>query len=270
MKKPVADQTNIKRVAEMLINLNGSTTTKEVKDQLRTEGFWAEQSQISSSLQQIANSENYHIEVDTTTHAGVSFNRYSQPKKVQPATNVINNASQNGLVLLDIIDRLFSIDCSLSETFQDVGIDSSSALQLVIGELESDLNLDKSKFVGTDFEPAALIVWRQKTLNELALLVDTLTQTNVSTLTPTQTKQSKPRKPKQKVTATPLFVVPTTFDNKDIFTNYNRLDWIVSCNGNDKCIFQSTESRDHVRSAYATKYKTRIQKVRARRVVNII
>ena len=57
--KPFADKDVIKRVAEMLMQINETTTTLEVKKLLRLEGFIAYQKNVSDAMQQLANHSNW-------------------------------------------------------------------------------------------------------------------------------------------------------------------------------------------------------------------
>lgn len=283
MKKPIADKANIQRVASTLITLNGSTTTLEVKEQLRQEDFWAEQSTVSAVLQQIAKDENYTVSVDSTS--GKTFNRYSigapvqqsQQSQTQPASPA-SPTFVNGII--NIISKLFGFVVTGTDKFEDLGIDSQAALQLVIDETATEFNFNASQFIGTDFEPAAIIVWRDKTIDDFASLVDTLTvpaqttipvATTTTTTTPPHTPvaPSKQRKPRQRATAKPLFIVPDNTDNRAIRAGYKRTDWVVSTSTTERCIYDGTETRDQVRSAYATAYNVKIQRVRSRRVENI-
>jgi hypothetical protein len=48
---------DVKRVAEALIKINGTTTTKDVKDQLRAEGYFAKQGGVSEMMATICDEE---------------------------------------------------------------------------------------------------------------------------------------------------------------------------------------------------------------------
>ena len=49
-----ADHATVRLVAEQLMESNGTTTTLEVKNQLRNQGFWAYQANISAMMDELA------------------------------------------------------------------------------------------------------------------------------------------------------------------------------------------------------------------------
>lgn len=62
--KPYANQEAVKAAAEELIRENGATTTLEVKNKLRNQGFIAYQAEVSRMLDETAQSQGWEFEVN--------------------------------------------------------------------------------------------------------------------------------------------------------------------------------------------------------------
>ena len=89
-------------VARDLINRLGSTTSLDVKNELRNMGYYAVQSDVSSLLDETANTQGWHHKVDGD-HRIYSFATLSNQtdKKnppVKPATSVLRFLSPEGLI----------------------------------------------------------------------------------------------------------------------------------------------------------------------------
>lgn len=67
MNKQLTKQ-EVLRVATDLISKNGKTTTLEVKTVLRNEGFWAEQSDVSSYMDQLHNEQSWNFSTPTGSY----------------------------------------------------------------------------------------------------------------------------------------------------------------------------------------------------------
>ena len=57
MSQKTFTKDDVKRVAESMMQVNGSTTTKDVKDQLRAEGFFAKQAAVSEMMATLCDEE---------------------------------------------------------------------------------------------------------------------------------------------------------------------------------------------------------------------
>jgi len=277
--KPTAQKADVRRVSNELISKNTFSTSKDVKDQLRAENFWAEQKPISALLQEIAREDGYTVITDTTPD-GKTYNKYfsattgtgnSVTGNSAPTVNANPQTVGN---VLDAIENIFGTRINENEKFENTDVSSESDLENLLADIAPQFGIDTTKFIGSDFEPKAIIIWREKTPAELAAFIDTLTgnSTQPSPQSAASVTVAKSRKPRTKVTAKPIFVVPSTSTPAAIATGYNGNDWVVHArpiNGTDRAIYSGSESRDHVRSAYATQNGVPIQSVRSRRVAHI-
>lgn len=59
MNKLTVDKNIVKEVAELLININGETTTKEIKTELRDNNYYATQEIVSNFMAQISNEQGW-------------------------------------------------------------------------------------------------------------------------------------------------------------------------------------------------------------------
>lgn len=67
-RKRNADQPAVKAAVNLLIVKNGTTTTKEVKELLQSLGYWAEQSEVSKFVSNLAISKEIEIKSDNGTY----------------------------------------------------------------------------------------------------------------------------------------------------------------------------------------------------------
>ena len=91
-KTPIVDMSNLKAyddfadlkpVVEELIQKNGKTSSLEVKEELRKRGFFAKQSMVSDSLQQVA--QHSHGEIELRYNG--KFNEYYFASTIAPSTH---------------------------------------------------------------------------------------------------------------------------------------------------------------------------------------
>lgn len=95
--KPVADRDDILTTFEELIDESGSTTTLDVKEALREDGFWIKQSDVSDVITQFVDGTNdYTFTIDRNHRvyekAGTSFapslpSYVKKPKAVQKVSD---------------------------------------------------------------------------------------------------------------------------------------------------------------------------------------
>jgi hypothetical protein len=287
MNKPQISKTDVKRVAATLIAAVGTTTSLEVKNQLRAEGFEAHQNNVSTFLQEVAAEESY--KTDVKQQHGVSYNQYSAPVAVAapPTTTVApTSASADPGILDKVVNAIFNIfgyKADPNDKFDTGQVTSKDDMTDLLTELAPQFNLAIADF-DSEFDPGAIIIWRDKTPNDLALFVGTLTNVNPPAAKPiapnvktvpvqsaAQNSLTKHRKKSTPANHTPLFVATPSTTLNDIRNGYDKKAWVVySTKNTDKAIYDGGISRDQVRSAYAKKNGVLIQAVRSRRVGNIV
>jgi acyl carrier protein len=142
----------------------------------------------------------------------------------------------------------------------DLGADELDLVELIM-EAESEFNISIS-----DDQ-----VEKIKTVGDFVSHVQSvLAPGSQQASSPAPVPQTTIRKVRAKVTAKPLFVIPSATTLDSIKSGYNGSDWVVySTKGTERCIFSGAESRDHIRSAYATAHGQQMKDVRARRVGRI-
>jgi len=245
MKKTV-DKAAVKKTAEKLMNDNGSTTTLDVKNTMRKDGYFAEQSVVSDHMRTLNSEEDW----DYTSNG--SFNTYSLP--------AVPTSSTTSTDVIDMIESLFNIHkyamSDKSRLGEDLGLDK---LQIV------DLAMECERVHGFTL---LINMNGNTTIGEIQKEI----KDNQSGIAPT----SAPKVARTRVVLDPK----EDFDGKgadnqkitDLVTAgiIDDNDWILSTGGSrSRMIYDGSESRDHVRTAFARKISDRIQNTRTRRVKNV-
>jgi len=251
------DKSIVKHYAEALMNKNGSTTTLDVKNVLRADGYFAEQSVVSGHLNTLNSEESW----DYTSNG--SFNTYSITDPITVATTTSTSKTSKVDAVIAIIEDLFKI--------HKYAMSSSSC----IGQ---DLGLNSLQI-----EELALECERQFSVDLTGLKVSTTTigdiQNAIDTFIGTPSTKKVVGRVKIDVEPTRLFGHPTSHcgatdheikdlhDQKIIADN----DWILSLGSSaTRMVYSGDETRDHVRTAYARKIGAKIQDTRTRRVKSVL
>ena len=295
MNKKQINKSEVLRVATALIAANGFTTSLDVKNQLRAEDFEARQNEVSAYLQEVANDQNYASKTVTTPtlHNEYSLNTAAPVSTTAPSSQApAAQQADPGILqkVIDTIQNLFGYKAGVDEKFDSGQVTTSADMTDLLNDVAPQFGLTTDQF-DSDFDPQAIIVWRDKTPTDMALFIGTLTNvappaivapvvsnfpannsigsTNNQTFAASQTK--KARKQRTPANHTPLFVAPVTTTLDDIRNGYAKNAWVLfSTQSSPKMIYDGSITRDHVRSAYATKTNLPIHQIRARRVSNIV
>lgn len=284
--KQQIDKNEVKRVASDLIKTNGGTSSLEVKEQLRRENFEARQSEVSAYLQEVAREEGYNTEQRNNTSGNV-YNYYTAPTATAAPSATAAPAAQTadpGILktVLSSIYNIFGYRANENDKFETGQVTSQSDMTDLINDLAPQFNLQPGDF-DSEFDPGAVIIWREKTPVDLALFVGNLTnvappaatvQPTVQPQNNTASKiaqcQTKTRKPYTRVNASPLFIATPATTIDDIRNGYDKNAWVLySTSGTDKMVYDGKYTRDQVRSAYATKVGVHMKFTRSRRIGNI-
>lgn len=280
---------DVLRVATDQIQSKGNTSSNDVKEQLRNEGYWAEQNTVSNWLQEVGKEQDYHVEQRTST-GGRTYNEYSvrTSTKTQQTHSVAVVAANPAVLTLVLaaIENVLGIHVDQNEKFEDVNATEPSDLDEILDEIFGQygvqgIAIDSSKVKGSPFDPDAIIVWREKTPSDLAIFIETLLPQSQQSqpqaipvqVIPASQSVAKVHKPRTRVTAQPIYVLPSTATVTDIKNgsgHYSDNDWIVYSNvTKEKRIFSGTETRDHVRGAFAKGLNVTKEQSRARRVKHL-
>ncbi len=86
-------QDAVKSALDFLIELNSNTSTKEVKDYLREDDYFAEQSEVHKFVEIIfaQNRDNYNREMTTCANPHYEYTAKTQSTLLAAATSVLNN-----------------------------------------------------------------------------------------------------------------------------------------------------------------------------------
>ena len=135
-KTPIADMSNLKTyddfadlkpIVEELIKKNGKTSSLEVKEELRSRGFFAKQNMVSDSLQQVAMQS--HGEIDLRYNG--KFNEYffaqpsataTQPSATSTPRAKKPRAKRNSLIITALWKCDLNTSTIPSSNVSDVGI----------------------------------------------------------------------------------------------------------------------------------------------------
>lgn len=256
------DKSIVKHYAEALMNKNGSTTTLDVKNALRADGYFAEQAVVSGHMSTLNSEEGW----DYTSNG--SYNTYSIPDPIAAVTtSSSSNSSKSSATskvdaVIEIIEDLFKIHrYAMSATSRiglDLGLDS---LQI------EELALECERQFGADLSGLKVST---TTIGEIQKAIDG------SNATPAVQKLGRV---KIDIEPTRLFGHPTshcgaTDDEIKDLCGQNIIDdndWILSLgNSQTRMIYSGDESRDHVRTAFARKMGAKIQDTRTRRVKTVL
>lgn len=260
------DKSIVQHHAEALMNKNGSTTTLDVKTALRQGGYFAEQNVVSDFMTELK------AELDWDSSSNGKFNTYSIPDPITVSSSNVQTGTVNkvGQVIINMIEKLFSIHKYAMSDKSRIGTD----LGLTSIQIE-DLALECERTIGMDY---TIDLRRPDTTIED--IEKAIIKFNNTTKSVTSTTTSTSQNGRVKVDIDPIFSFgyPTAqcgaTDNEiDDLLKQNLVsenDWILSLgNSNTRMIYSGSESRDHVRTAYARKMGDRIQNTRTRRVKNV-
>lgn len=256
------DKAAVKTAAEKLMKDNGSTTTLDVKNALRKDGYFAEQRTVSDYMTTLSSEEQW----DYTSNG--SFNTYAIPDPtavVVTQTNSVTPPAANTSkvdAIIAIIEDMFKIHKFAMSASSRIGID----LDLDPLQIEDLLLECEGMF---DVDMPSVLRSATTTIQDIQDVIDR------DAAIPAAQKIGRV---KIDIEPTRLFGHPTShcgatdseikdlLDQKIISEN----DWILSLGGSStRMIYSGNDSRDHVRTAFARKIGSRIQATRARRVKSL-
>lgn len=267
------DKVAVFNAAVELMKSGANTTSLDVKQHLRKNGYWATQSNVSAFLQ-----ENQQ-EHDWVADKSGPYVVYSLPVKTQ-STNALDEAQ----IILDFISKIV-------EEYYDDEIQEED-------ELRGNLEMDHIDLINLSVKlDGHFSIYSRKedwgniyTVKDVIDLVDRLKGANtVQTAAVTKSSVSHPSTPRRSRTVINDSVNPSTsarvtinidpkvdipfghqYTIEDIKSTYPHEDWWVydvNQNGMDRAaIYDKKYTSDNVRSAYARLKKQKIQDVRARRI----
>ena len=255
------NQNDVKEAAEALMTLNGNTTTLDVKNELRAQGFWARQHTegnemgVSEIMTELADSESWDVNQDNSN--GNVFNRYSlQVVQAQAPSTMSTVVMDLSDPILAKIAELIELHTGIMPTTDDLVsnlIDQSLIDQLkdsIIAEFSLDL-----------MDAAGLSIFMSEKLSDLGMHIANITG-----------RQPAPiqKKTRVRINLTPISKESPTIDEIKL---YPPTDWVLSTKathlGEKKYVYTGLVTRDSVRSAYARLVRVPIQWTRARRVLNV-
>lgn len=233
-----ADRSAVQQYAEALMNANGTTTTLDVKNAMRADGYWCDQSEISKHMYDLSG------ELGWSAQSNGTYNTYSVQQKAasQPTTN--------GSPTADMLYRLFGIHPSA------VDADSRLGTDLGLTELQmAELSLECERAHGKSIPDVLLDE------DELLSRIDEFIMSG---------KAGRAR-----VNIDPIIDEPSGLTDERIGELLSDGvvsddDWVLSIGmPSSRVIYRGDSSRDHVRTAFARLKGVRIQETRARKVSNI-
>lgn len=254
----------VKVSAELLMITNGKTSSLEVKNLLRHVGYYAEQSETSKILSEVALTEGW------TVHSNGKFNEYFEgdpgpsstdksfdQKIVEVLSTYLGEpvSSFSGISELNInpIDQMhlsLILDMTFGTNMMKKKWDSFNTVQDLIDLLET-MNPSKSSLIPI-FQPR----------DKIKMSLDS--STKIIPAVPTKKTRNRQN------SIDPLSKFKETDTTDFIKTITNPMDWIVSHNqGKMKMSFPANETSDRVRSAYASLLGIKMQDARARRSRNL-
>lgn len=284
--------------AMLLIQSNGKTSSLEVKEHLRSMGFWAKQSTVSSIMQGLQ-SEHSWTKNDNSGHLEYTI----------PSTNTAFSAGTTTTGKSQLAKELIELiidSVGLDEEEEDIELSSILSVDLGID------HLDLIK-IGVDIDNKYNIQSRKENwknvnkIEDVVNLVERLSpsQTPTASTLPVSnntgsgsnagpTKQRKPRTViNDSINASTSARVTINIDPKgtphqhglaqfgpfvgntglaaliDLKNKYGTKDWFVSNKGSNAVIYDEKYTSDNVRSAYARLMGIKIQDVRAKRVAHL-
>lgn len=280
------DKDIVKQAAILLMGRNTKTTSLEVKEYLRSEGYWAKQDKVSSLLQELQTEENWG------KHDGGGHLVYS-PGPASSSSSSVNTTKKASQKMLDEIMHLIADSTNIdvddieakSILTVDLGLDHLDLIQIQIA-IDNKYGVQSTTLKWVDIN----------TVGELAVEVEGLVNPNGSTSSTTSTntnsttsnttssntasKKITPRKPATVINDS---VNPSTNPRVTVNIDYKKIvtgkkdatdtcdakDWYVSNKGNDPLIFDQKYTSDNVRTVYARLKGIKIQEVRASRVEHL-
>lgn len=262
------DKAAVKKAAEELFDANGKTTTLEVKEKLRADGFFALQNEVSQFMSEISAEEDWDYQ------SNGQFNTYypaddtddDLDTDASAAPSSTSTTSTNSVQ--EVIEDEFKIHkfaMSADSTLGDLSITGDKADQL-----SDELNSRFGKELSDDLKQSST------TLKEIQEFLDEdEDDSDPSGVTQATTPTTTQRKPYTRVNITPKIDATQGIRDSEIkqFLKDGEIDendWVVSLGDwSSRKIYDGSESRDRVRSAYSTLTHKRIQLTRSRRVKNV-
>jgi hypothetical protein len=251
MQYKKADKATVHHYAEALMNKNGKTTNLEVKDAMRAENYWVDQSEIRDFMRDLSG------ELGWDVSSNGSYNTYSV------AVITADGDSQSAR---SATGSKWSVQGALTDLF---GI---HRFAMVPGSrLREDLGLSDLQM-----QDLAMVIMSETSID--------LPQDLMSPGVTVQMIQNYVDSPKKaassgrvKINVEPIAdfggkgagraTVDVLLKNSEVSDE----DWVMSTGKPDsRMIYPGSESRDHVRTAYARRMRVRIQDTRAIRIKNFL
>lgn len=276
------DKNIVRDAALLLMQKNGRTSSLEVKEHLRSEGFWAKQDPIRDFLYELQRELSWNKN-DAGGHLEYSI---STPSSSSTQNNYVQASLLDGEVISLISDTI-GIDMDEVEItsllVDDLGMDHLDTISVSFA-LDNEFS---GKFK-QGMLPSKQDWNNVKTVKDVVALLESCLDTpTVVATTTTTVKSRKPRtvindsvnpsnSPRVTVNIDPKVTLAgggtTAIDAKKM---HDGNDWYVHSaklqNGgpSEVCIYDQKYTSDNVRTAYARLKGIKIQDVRARRVNNL-
>jgi len=264
------DKDAVFKTAVKLMTDNGKTSSLEVKEELRKDGYWAKQEPVRDLLRELKSEHNWNVN-------DVGHIEYSLPTATSAATTGPSPIEGD---IIDLIVETTNIDEDDVETTSilttDLSMDHLDIISLQMA-IDKKFSVDSSKD------------WNNiNTVDDVIKLVEKLTAGTPFAKAPTTSLHSvmnpkttgKPRKPKmvindsQNPSTDPRVTINIDYKKivtgtKDAKDTCDGKDWYVSNKGTDPVIYDQKYNSNNVRTVYARLKGIKIQEVRAARVEHL-
>lgn len=266
------DKDIVFKTATQLMTDNGKTSSLEVKEELRKNGYWAKQEPVRDLLRELKSEHNWDVN-------DVGHLEYSLPSKASSAASTSTGPSLIEGDIITLIVETTNIDEDdievASVLSDDLGMDNLDVIALQIA-------IDKKFTVDSSSEDWSSV----NTVNDVIKLVEKLIggaaftkapATSLHSVNPKTAGKRKPRmvindslnpslNPRVTINIDYKKVVTGTKDAKD---TCDGKDWYVSNKGTDPVIYDQKYNSNNVRTVYARLKGITIQEVRASRIEHL-
>lgn len=252
------DKSIVQHYAEAIMNRQSNVTTLEVKNAMRGDNYWVDQKDVSKWLREVASDNNWDHSNATGPHGTYIVYSPSISASVGTTTTTTKTVTDGGTRdsgggLESIITKLFGIHKFAMNDNSVIGRDLGLKDKLDLEELSSTI---ETKF-GKDIEITA-----DMSIADIKKAISS--------------NQAAKPSGRVKVHIDPKHESKNGLTNdglKDLIKDgtVTEDDWVLS-NGffTTRVVYAGSESRDHVRTAFARKVGVHINTTRASRVKNLI
>lgn len=266
--KKTLDKGVVQKAAEALMKKNDATTTLEVKKALRADDYFAEQRKVSDFMLELSSELDWPYTTNGL-HNSYTFSDPSDPTTSSSSSSSNSSGSTTSEDVINMIEDLFAIHKYAMSDKSRIGKDLDlDALQI------ADLKLECERAHGVVI---SINMDEDTTIGEIQKLIDD-GSSGSNAPAPSTRSGSNGKGARIDIDPTKDFGYPANHvgaTNPEIQDMVHAGlidddDWILSLGSTDtRMIYAGSESRDHVRTAYARKIGARIQNTRTRRVKNV-